>query len=366
MIPVSEGFIRCLREGGQRVSRLTAVDEDLNRIVRFRVESGSMQMNGDDAVRRSMDAIAWSDEFDMIPRSDESIVHILGNQMLLESGWMVDGQAELVPCGVYMLRDIKVSRGAKAVQVSVNGMDRSVKVQRESSRPVSIRSNSQLPDAIEALVTSQYPNARFNMPDEGTMIPSLLFEARTDIWEEARNLVKAAGMRLYFDTIGQCSISSPFMSLDSTFVLDYLNDLPIDELSRSISADDLYNGVVVFGTHSGGATVTGSAYITDPKSDYRVDGKMGKVPKIIESEKVTTPTQARNVAHAELREMVALADQLEFQAVPNAALDYGDVIRCEDPDTGITGQWYVLGYDLPLASGEMSRITAGKVLGDLA
>lgn len=366
MIPVSEGFLRCLVEGGQRVSRLTTVDEDLNKGIRLMVSSGTMQMNGNDSIRRSLDCIAWSDEADIIPRSEDSIVHILGNQVFLESGWMVNGAPELVPCGVFVLRDIQVSRGANFVEVSINGLDRACKVQRETSRPVAIRPSSPLPVAVEDLVTSQYPEAKFNFPDEGTVFPPLLYETRADIWSEAIELVRSAGLTLFFDTIGQCSISGPFMDLNSTYDMDYFTTFPVSEPKRGLSADNLYNGVVVLGTNSGGATVSGSAYITDPRSEYRIDGPMGRVPKIIESEKVTTPVQANTMARAELRKMVALAEQLEMDVVCNPALDYGSIVRAEDPDSGIAGNWYILSYGMPLASTDPMHVIGGKVLGDVA
>lgn len=363
MIPVSEGFMRCCREGGTRVSRVYTVDRDLTRRYQLPVAEGTLRVSGTDAVRRSLDCVVTSDDDDLVPRDEDSIVSVIGTEVLLESGWMVDGEPEVVPCGVFQLKSAEVQRGPGSLNISLGGLDRSCIVQRESPRPIATSPGATVAQVVRALVRAQYPDCEFDIDDAGEIrLSNLLFQAKSDLWSEAVKVAESAGLMIYFDSVGRCAMSSMYRDMNDVADMRYVDDIPVMGITRTVDTDNFYNGVVVFGTHSSNATIVGQAWIDDPRSPYRRNGKMGERPKIIESEKVSSILAANNMAKAELRKMVAFADSVEIEAVPNPSADVGDKFTSDDETSGTSGGYFTLGYEIDLSPTGLMSVHGGRVM----
>src|SRR5690606_3274583 len=116
------------------------------------------------------------------------------------------------------------------------------------------------------------------------------------------------------------------------------DDVPVWEVSAavnmvsadaSLSADGVYNRVVVFGenTADNAPPVSATAEITDPTDPLRVGGPFGTRTLTYSTDLVTTAPRAQVVANAMLPEARRLTRTVTLSSVPNPALDAGDRIR---------------------------------------
>jgi hypothetical protein len=122
----------------------------------------------------------------------------------------------------------------------------------------------------------------------------------------------------------------------------------------------VYNGVIVRGESpsSDAAPVQGSAYDLTAGSPTRWGdpsvGAFGMVPMFMAIPTVTTAEQAVAVARANLAKHVGAVSNLDVSAVPNAALEVGDVVEvipdAGDP-AGSVRRHVVDSFTLPLVAG---------------
>lgn len=363
MIQVSDGFLKCCREGGTRISYIDTVDDDLNVGTRLPVDAGVVNAGMNDAIERSFSATVYSATDDFIPRNEESIIHVLGNQAQVWSGWMVDGEPEVVSLGVFVLNGVNVRQEGDSFEIAISGLDRASRVQRASYSPVALGDSFTVVAAIKKLVRVMYPNVEFEMPDDdGSALGNLLFQSNTDLWAEAQNIASTAGMRLSFDNLGRCVMQGPHRDKLAAREIKFFDEYPVSAISRGLDTDSFYNGVIVYGSHTNGSGVVGDAWIEDPQNPYRAAGKIGSRPKVIDSPLVTTQAQANNMARLELEKLVTIADHVTLSVIPNPALTMGDPFMANHEASGTEQSFYLTGYAIPLAASEDMTVTGGRML----
>jgi hypothetical protein len=132
------------------------------------------------------------------------------------------------------------------------------------------------------------------------------------------------------------------------------------KLSRKLSDEKAYNGVVSIGEATGSdkPPVRGEAWDTDPASLTYYDpanpdaSSYGPVPYFMVSEYVTTTRQARDAARAQLPKVLGMTDQLSLECLPHPGLVPGDPIRVERPRLGAAGTYVVELVTMPLRASE--------------
>jgi hypothetical protein len=340
------------------------VTEDLRRIGSpLPIAAGSVSINGDAAVRRSLSATIIDPDSKHVPKDTEAALNITGAEVAVRSGIRYpDGTEETFPAGVFGITSLNVEHSDGGTLIQLSGLDRAERVQVESTAPIVIPANTSVAEAVRRLVTARYSTALFTIADRGDRVGNLLFPAGEDLWAKARDLAVAMGEVLSFDVYGRCVSLNDLTGSDATRVLTYgPGQRPTMNPDRVVDRDQRPNGVIVVGTHSAtDGTIRGEAWDTRPGSATRRGGRYGDRPVTIESQFVSTVGGANALALAELNKRLGPADRVTFSTVPNAAHDIGDVIRVEDDAIGATGLYVIEQIDFPFAVTADSGIVARR------
>lgn len=130
--------------------------------------------------------------------------------------------------------------------------------------------------------------------------------------------------------------------------------------AREADRGALYNALVVTGRtpDDGSARPYAVASVDDPGSPIRVTGPYGRVPRFYASDLITTQAQAQATADAQLVTYTTAGRSEPLRAVPDPALELGDVVRISTRDGDrYTARVTALTLPLTAAQGAM-QITA--------
>jgi hypothetical protein len=129
---------------------------------------------------------------------------------------------------------------------------------------------------------------------------------------------------------------------------------------RSMSRDQVYNGIVARGqsTGSGAAPTSQLVVDSDPTSPTYWYGKFGQIVGFYDSSLLVDDAQCNNAALAMLQNNLGVPRALNYTTAVNPAFEPGDVVAVVDPDTGVTEQHLMDSLTIPLdAAGVMTAQT---------
>jgi hypothetical protein len=101
----------------------------------------------------------------------------------------------------------------------------------------------------------------------------------------------------------------------------------LTSIARQLSRSGVYNGCVASGQDLGsGAVVSALVVDNNPKSATYWNGPFGQVPQFVSSSQITTTQQAQQVATTQMQLSTGLPYNLDFNMVPNPAVEPLDCI----------------------------------------
>jgi hypothetical protein len=131
-------------------------------------------------------------------------------------------------------------------------------------------------------------------------------------------------------------------------------------LSRT-GARRAYNRVIVESVNPAGPDVRVALTVSDPASPLHPDRIGIRTAPIHRSAQVPDLGAAGTLARQLLNEYALATDTTSGSAIPDHALDAGDVVWIEEPVTGTDGRYRLNSITLPVLQGAMA-ITAGRVV----
>ena len=211
------------------------------------------------------------------------------------------------------------------------------------------------------------------------LLPAVVDPGLTDravststVWDRDRDealntLCRAWPARWYVGDDGQAHAAPtwPAVTADTTPVVELSDGTTGTVVGRARRGERgaLYNVLVVDGKQpdNGAARPHAIAQITDPTSPIRADGPYGRVVRFYESDLITTQQQAQNSADSLLVGYASAGRVESATAVPDPALQLGDVARIYTKDGhAYTGR--ITGLALPLtAAGGAMTVTIGTL-----
>lgn len=224
----------------------------------------------------------------LIPTSNSSVLTPWGNEIRIFSGVQYsNGSTEYVPMGAYRINQVQVTEQQGAVQMAVNGFDRSRNVSRNvvqvywpdaitqtnlfGETPTLIGINATWPAMIQYVLAQFYANAQFSgsvsqwntyVNDSANCIvpagspPN--FSEGTDMFDQMRQFAQAGGCDLFANRFGAFDFyQDPIM----TFFSKSYTPVPVitwaegsqatfQQIQRSLTDAGAYNRVVVYGSGS--------------------------------------------------------------------------------------------------------------------
>jgi hypothetical protein len=322
---------------------------------------GDVVMDGTADVRSTLDLTT---DGGLWPTRASSLLTPYGNEIHVRRGVKFgNGTVEWVSLGYFRI-DTPEQRQAPTGTIRVSAQDRMAGItEARMLAPVQFPIGTTLGAIFTRLVTEVYPWATIQW-DDGTNLATL---GRALICEEDRyqflaDLVTAAAKTWYWDHRGVLVIKTPAASGAPVWDVTHGEGGVLVELSRRLTRRGVYNGVVATG-EAADTRVPARAVAVDanPSSPTYWYGSFGKVPRFFASPLLGTNAAAQAAANTLLRQYLGLPYNVDFDAVPNPALEPGDPVNITYPGRAET---HVLDrLTVPLtASGALSASTREQTL----
>jgi hypothetical protein len=318
--------------------------------------SGTVTIDSRRSIRRQCSLEFVDSDGTLVPQNNRSSVLLPYNREIKIWKGVVygDGTEELVPLGVFGITRVNISDTSQGIKISVDGSDRSLRVAKAkwTKHDFYISENTPKEQAIHDILTDRYPAVKTLFPATGQVCPITYptLDQSSDPWKEATKIAESAGMDLYFDENGVARMR-PIPDPDlGTPLITYEDgtDSVLTQLSRDLSSDDTYNGVIYTGEGTNLTIgVIGEAWDDNPSSPtYRYT--YGEVPIFKSSPNILTVGEAKDAALAELRKVIGASEKITWDQIVNPAHDVYDLIKITRTPSGVDATLMLDSVTIPL------------------
>lgn len=341
MRPVSEAFLRTVRGSHVMRSRARVVDAGTTGVnpvgveipilggdVRFESKvTGGATVTGA-SVRASLDLA--TEGAGQWPGSATDSLAPFGNEIYAERGIAFgNGVIEWIGLGYYRIytpeqEEVPDGPIRIAARDRMSGLE-----DARLTEPRQFTATTTLGTIVTTLVTEVYPGAVIEW-DDATDTAQLgrALIAEEDRFEFLSDLITAAGKTWAWDHRGHLMIKSPPDASAPIYDVDAGVNGVLAAMSRDLSREGVYNGVVAFGEAADTEPPVRALVVDDnPESPTYWEGAFGKVPRFYSSPFITTLAQAESAARAILTQSLGVPYNVQFGTVPNPALEPLDVVR---------------------------------------
>jgi hypothetical protein len=268
-----------------------------------------------------------------VPNDPRDVLTPFGFEVRLRAGIVYpDSTSETVPLGVFPIQTSRVRAGT--LMTTVTALDRAQLVtEAEIEDPYVIAAGTNVAVAILNLVRDGLPQGYIETDFVSTAhtTPMILLEPGDDRWLAAQRLATSIGCELYFDGLGRLILRNEPSLADASIVWRITSARGLLDSDLELSRADAYNRVIARSSNSALDQVfRGVATDDDPNSPTQYGGPFGRKPRRYASPFIASDAQAQSAAEAILRQNVGIAKSLDLTAVPNHALEAGDVIAVDD------------------------------------
>lgn len=258
-----------------------------------------------------------------------------GNELWLRCG--VDlgrSGVEWVPLGYFQIRTPSQDTAPNGpIRLSCFDRNRGL-IRGRLLSPIQFSASQTFGSAIDTLVRDIYPDATIEWDDSTdmeTLGRQVLVEQ--DRFGSIRDLITSRGKICYWDYRGTFVIRSLPDATRPVATIAAGAGGALVQLSRTITADGVYNAMVASGEGADETPpVRGVAIDSNPLSPTVFGGRFGKVPEFYTSQMLTTTSQAERAAATLLRKRLGLPYTVDFQTVPNPALEPYDPVTVSTGD----------------------------------
>lgn len=271
------------------------------------------------------------------PTAVDDLMAPYGNEIFVERGISYgNGQKEWVGLGYYRINNPQQDDVPDGL-ISLTCTDRWQGVIDGSfPTPRQFPASTVRNDLIVRLLTEVYPSALVEWDDPvvaaGTIGKPLSVD--TDRAGTITEMMTSLGKVGYFDYRGVFVIKTPAdVTGTAVWTVDAGRNGVLTAISRSISREGVFN-IVVAESSSVDSSLPVRYVAADygPNSPTNVTGRFGPVPTKFSSPMLLTTAQCRTAAETLLKKSLGLPYSINLGAIPNAALEPGDVIAVRYPE----------------------------------
>lgn len=263
-----------------------------------------------------------------------------------------DSGSEKVPVATLVITDVS----GEYPLITINGYDRMWLLSKFAA-PYTVAKNINYTTALATLLQANVPSSRLslNLPIVSEDSTSLLsFDVDSEVSDAAFQLATAANLELYVDPMGTF-VTHDQPTTEDPPVMSYTpgaGSVMMRPKRAISSAGEIYNAVVFTGEGgSANAVYRGYAQDNDPTSLTYV-GRMGVRPYFESSPLMSSNAQCDKAALTTLHRILGIADTIIVPAIPNHALEGGDVLHIVDPVQGIDRNVILDSFSVPLRASD--------------
>lgn len=338
MRPVSDAFLRTITGSHRvfaRVKVLTAYQEGTQPTgSEITIVDGNVRSDASGDVRSSLDLV--TDGSDMWPHEVTDLLAPYGNELFVERGVNYgNGTVEIVSLGYFRIDQTDQDDGPNGA-IRLSGSDRMAAIiDARLPFPVEFLAGTTVEEVFDQLVHEVYPDAtiEFDFAAGGSTFEAT-HVADEDRFGFLRDVAKSRGKIMYWDYRGVLRVESPPDPNTPVFTINSGRGGNMVRLSRTLSRQGVYNGVVARGEPQGDDQTPVTSLVVDnnPASPTYWNGRFGKIPRFFYSSFITTQAAATSAATSLLQQAIGLPYSIQLDAVPNPALEPYDALLIVMPD----------------------------------
>ncbi len=302
-----------------------------------------------------------------LPSSADDPLAACGQEITVQAGLTyTDGATEWLYQGVFRIEKVAGSILGDG-SVTVTGVSREADVSDGRFWRATTRSSGSAQSLIEALLVEGAGPSTEVVVSATTdrRVPATTWDR--DRWSAVEDLAESIGAVVYADPMGRFVVEdAPTVDTAPVWRVAAGQGGVLVSAEATSTRDRVYNAVVVVGGSTSSDVSPVSVGMVDAGTSsatrygFRETGAWGKRPRFMSIPTVTTSVQAHAVAAAQIARGVGRAATLEVSAVPNRALEGGDVIEvitdAADP-AGSVRRHAVDSMTVPLLPGTFSMST---------
>lgn len=340
MRPVSARLLEAIRGSHGSTARARVVEPGLTGLnpdgVEIPVITGDVAMDAKAEVRSTLDLSTKGVDVSgngMWPSYASDLLAPYGNEIFVERGTIFGGITDWVPLGYFRIYTPEQEDPPDG-PIRVAGRDRmSAVIDGKLLNPVQFTASRTRESVVEQLVSQVLPGVEIEWDSGGTVTLGRTLVAEQDRYEFLNNLVTSAGKIWYFDARGALVIKTPPSTASPVWDVDHGENGVLVELSRDLTREGIFNGVVATGEGSDMSTPARSVAVNaNTRSPTYWYGGFGQVPTFYSSPFLTTKAQAFSAASSLLARSLGAPYVVEFGSIVNPALEVLDPIRVIYPD----------------------------------
>lgn len=368
MRPVSDQFIATVRGSHAMATRVTVCAPGQVGVnpagTEIPISTGDVKLDSTADIRGTVNLTVPGD---LWPADFAGLLAPYGNELFIQRGIVYgDGSTEWVSQGYYRI-DEPSQDSAPNGQIQVTGSDRMAGIiDARPLAPMQFGENTSVASLFDFLIGEVYPGPvilyDFNAA-VATFSGSHVLE--DDRYGFLKDIADSFGKVFYVDYAGRFRVETAPNPAVPVFDVTHGRGGVVAKVSRKLTRTGVYNAVVATGESAGeDPPVRGVALDTNPDSPTYWYGNYGKVPKFYSSTFLTTDAQCQTAATAMLARQLGVPYSVNFDAVPNVALEPLDPVTVSYSDRQDPEVHVIESLTIPLdAQGVMSATTKQQILG---
>lgn len=355
MQAISGAFLQALRQSRTPIVRADLYSGATLLTANLPVSDGTLSLDAGSPVRRTASVQIASSA--LVPWAATDSLAPYGNEIALSLGVQYpDLSTELVPVGRLRIDEAAPSTGSSLITLQCSDRVKKIQEAQFLTPAQSVTSHTIIAE-ITRLIVGALPGQVVQNQTSSTTLATLMSWTQ-DRWGAISDMATSIGAEVIFDPTGVCLIRPvPTLASVPVWAIDAGAQGVMVSAQRTMNRQNVYNAVVATSDPIDGTPPLQAIVLdTDPMSATRWTGPFGQVPRFYTSNLITTAAQATTAAKGVLARSVGAAFSVNFAAVPNPALDGGDVIQIVYP-TGQVELHMIQTLSLSLSTGVMSGTT---------
>ncbi|GJF04967.1 DUF5047 domain-containing protein [Pseudonocardia sp. D17] len=324
---ISAAARAALRGAHGITGRATAYTPSGGVLADFPIKEASITADAKSQVRRT--ATLTVADPSMWPSSGFDALSPVGAEIALEYGIVLSTGVEWVPVFRGPVQTASLDMPiTDALSVDLSDRSKTVADDRFDVPTQTIAGNTVVQE-ITRLIRATLPNVEVIDRTGDTTVAAVL-DIDKERWQDGiEKLADSIGAEVFADQVGRFVIRpQPTLFDDPAWVVDAGSTGVLVKLERELTRDQVYNAVIASGQRSDGIPpVWAKVTDDDPDSPTRYGGPFGRKPRFYSSPLLTSQDMAEAAAASLLERVRGYVASVEVTAVPNPALEPGDVIE---------------------------------------
>lgn len=327
MWTISAAARAALRSSHTITGRATAYTPSGGVLADFPVKEATITADAKSQVRRT--ATLTVADPSMWPASGFDALSPVGSEIALEYGVVLSTGVEWVPVFRGPVQTASLDSPTTDA-LTVELADRSKWVAEDRfDVPTQTHDGATVVDEITRLIRETLPGVPVLDLTGDTTLAAVL-DIDKERWQDGvEKLADSIGAEVFADQVGRFVIRpQPTLFDDPAWVVDAGSTGVLVKLERELTREQVYNAVIASGQRSDGTPPVWAKVVDDdPDSPTRYGGPFGRKPRFYSSPLLTTQDMADGAAATLLERVRGYVATVEVTAVPNPALEPGDVIE---------------------------------------